>query len=50
VLKLSPDACGRETPARPARKSPFALFFEIPTAEIFWKLKRDFSGGVSEVR
>jgi hypothetical protein len=35
---------GVKRPLRPARK-PFALFFEIYPAEIFWKRKRDFSVG-----
>ena len=41
--KLSPDACGRETPARPTRKT-LCLFFISP-AEFLLQLKRVFSGG-----
>ena len=44
MRKLSPDACGRETPGRPTRKT-LCLFFLFPPPNSFLKLKRVFSDG-----
>ena len=44
-LKLSPDACGRVTPARPTRKTLCLIFLFPPRRISFLKLKRVFSGG-----